>query len=41
MQKDLQDKITHVVETKKDMDSRLFFAMNGVLENGKCVLESP
>ena len=35
--------ITHVVEEVKttQVGSRLFFALNGVLENRKCVLESP
>ena len=32
MQKDLQDKIAHVGEEPKNTDSRLFFALNGVLE---------
>lgn len=32
-QKDLRDKIIHVVEeVKKDVDSRFFFALNGLLE---------
>ena len=40
-QKDPQDKISHVVEELKKTDQRLFFALNGFLENGSCVLESP
>ena len=32
-QRNLQDEIVHVVEElKKDLDSRLFFALNGVLD---------
>ena len=32
IQKDLQDKIAHVVEELKKTDSRIFVALNGVLE---------
>ena len=28
-------------KNKKDIDSRLFFALNGVLEKWECIFESP
>ena len=38
-QKYLRDKIAHVVEElKQDIDSRLFFALNGVLEKWEMCL---
>ena len=40
-QKDLRDKITHVVEELKKTDSRFFFALNGVLDKWEiCTLKS-
>ena len=40
-QKVLRDKITHVVEELKKTDSRLFFALNGVLDKWEiCTLKS-
>ena len=40
-QKDLRDKIIHVVEELKKTDSRLFFALNGVLDKWEiCTLKS-
>ena len=40
-QKDLRDKITHVVEELKKTDSRLFFALNGGLDKWEiCTLKS-
>ena len=40
-QKDLQGKIAHVAEELKRHILNTFFALNGVLENGECVLDSP
>ena len=37
--KGLQDEIAHVVQEQKIKTQGSFFALNGVLKNGKCVLE--
>ena len=34
-------KLLMLWKNKRDIDSRFFFALNGILENGECVFESP